>query len=264
MAEAAVANGVHYVDMTGEPQYVLRLIHELDKRARDRGVAIIPGVAAMCVTGDLAAADAVARLGEPVASVIVGYRLPVLRPSPGTVSSYAHIFADGALEVRDGALLRAGPGDRIATFPSGTGFTTPGVDPVAISRWCDANEVGLYMLAPAAGVTRYAARGLSRMARLRSVRRGWEYLGRRVPAHPGDSGTERWYAEAVATGPCGWAATRVRAHSAYPFTSKAAALAAAAVTGGIPVAGVCGPSQVLNQEAATALGLTFEELDPAA
>jgi hypothetical protein len=261
VAEAAVANGTHYVDVTGEPQYVLRLIQQLDGPARDRGVALVPGVAAMCVTGDLAAADAVSRVGGAVQSVVVGYRLAVLRPSPGTVSSYAHIFADGALSVREGVLVKVAPGSRVVSFQSRRGLTTPAVDPAAISRWCDAPEIGAYLLSPAAQVTPHVVRGLSRLARIPAVRSGWERLGQRLPAHPGDPSSERWFAEAVVTGPHGQTVTRAHAQGAYSFTSRAAALAAAAVTNGAGVHGVCGPSHVLDSDAATALGMRFEHLD---
>jgi len=261
VAEAAVAHGAHYVDVTGEPQYVLRLIQQLDGRARDRGVALVPGMAAMGVTGDLAAADAVSRVGGAVHSVVVGYRLAVLRPSPGTVSSYAHTFADGPLGVREGVLRKVGVGDRVVSFPSGAGFTTPAVDPASISRWCDAPEIGAYMLAPAAGAMRHVFRGVSRLAKIPAVRSGWERLGQRLPAHTGATGSEQWFAEAVATGADGQASTRAHAQGAYTFTSRAAAMAAAALTDGTRVYGVCGPSQVLDMDSAMALGLRFEHLD---
>jgi hypothetical protein len=196
-----------------------------------------------------------------VQSVAVGYRLAVLRPSPGTLSSYAHIFADGAVTVREGVLDTVAPGSRVVSFPSGGGLTTPAVDPAAISRWCNAPEIGAYMLAPAAGITRHVVRGISRLARIPAVRNGWERLGQRLPAHSGGASSERWFAEAVVTGPHGWAATRAHAQGAYLFTSRAAALAAAAVANGATVQGVCGPSQVLGSDDTTALGMRFEHLD---
>ncbi|NIP57212.1 MAG: NAD(P)H-binding protein, partial [Gemmatimonadetes bacterium] len=65
MAEACLAAGVHYLDITGEIE-VFEALAGLDGAARETGVMLLPGVGFDVVPTDCAAARVGGRLEEPV------------------------------------------------------------------------------------------------------------------------------------------------------------------------------------------------------
>src|SRR5581483_6487357 len=73
LVEAALRNGAHYVDCTGEPRYVASLIADFDGAARRAGVAVVPAAGIGLCTNAVARA-AVAQLGTPHA-LTVDYRV---------------------------------------------------------------------------------------------------------------------------------------------------------------------------------------------
>ena len=66
MAEGCLRTGCHYLDVTGEID-VFEGLHDLNERAREAGVMLLPGVGFDVVPTDCAAARVAARVPEPVA-----------------------------------------------------------------------------------------------------------------------------------------------------------------------------------------------------
>jgi len=83
VVEAAVRNGVAYLDSTGEPNFM----EEVYRRFRDSPVPVVPACGFDCIPGDLAAAVAAADLGGAVTEVGVHYELRGMLPSRGTARS---------------------------------------------------------------------------------------------------------------------------------------------------------------------------------
>src|SRR4051812_27111560 len=69
VVEAAVTAGVPYVDSTGEPDFM----SEVYERYGDAATPVVPACAFEYIPGDLAAAIAADRLGEPADEIVIGY-----------------------------------------------------------------------------------------------------------------------------------------------------------------------------------------------
>lgn len=69
VAQAALVAGTHYADVSGEPEWVLRLLNEIDASARSQSLIFVPACGAAAVLGDVAARLAVADATGPVRSV---------------------------------------------------------------------------------------------------------------------------------------------------------------------------------------------------
>ena len=89
--EAAVRNGVAYVDSTGETTFM----EDVYLRFAGAEVPVVPASAFDYVPGDLCAAVAAADLGGPVATVEVRYKLGLVLPSRGTALSGLGIVEAG-------------------------------------------------------------------------------------------------------------------------------------------------------------------------
>jgi len=83
VVEAAVRNGVAYLDSTGEPNFM----EEIYRRFRDAPVPVVPACGFDCIPGDLAAAITAADLGGAVTEVGVHFEVRGMLPSRGTVRS---------------------------------------------------------------------------------------------------------------------------------------------------------------------------------
>lgn len=102
LATAAVASGAHYLDVTAEQPVVQELFRELDRSARDAGVAVVP---AMAFYGGLADLLVTAALdGETSADAVeIAIGLDRWWPTAGTRitgarnTSIRQIIRDGAL-----------------------------------------------------------------------------------------------------------------------------------------------------------------------
>jgi hypothetical protein len=158
VAQATLDTGAHYVDVSGEPEWELRLRNDIDIRARAQSQVFVPECGAWAALGDVAARFAVADTTGPVRSVDIVYRVSGLRPSTATAASYAHFFAGRAIHVRAAQPWPRAVGSSRRGLPGCTGFDLPVCDPLVISRWLDSAEVSGYVAAPAAAVTRHLAR----------------------------------------------------------------------------------------------------------
>ena len=71
MVEACLAEGVHYLDITGEIP-VFEAVFARDAEARERDAALLPGVGFDVVPSDCLAASLVEALGSRVGSACAG------------------------------------------------------------------------------------------------------------------------------------------------------------------------------------------------
>ncbi|GAB0104092.1 saccharopine dehydrogenase NADP-binding domain-containing protein [Nocardia sp. JMUB6875] len=101
VVRAALAARRPYLDTTGEPAYLQKILTTYDEPAKQAGIAVIPGVTDDGVPGDLIAALAAARLDAPITEI----RLADLRrpgaASRGTARSMAAIVVLDQVEYRD-------------------------------------------------------------------------------------------------------------------------------------------------------------------
>jgi hypothetical protein len=133
--DAAIRAGACYVDCTGEPRWVQRIIDEFESRAIRAGVAIVPSLG-LGVATDIAAAAAADRVGGPdhVRRLHCAVKIVGMRPSSATMRSTVELVAGGAPIVESGCVRWELAGRRIHQFASGRGalFTTP--DALVLAR----------------------------------------------------------------------------------------------------------------------------------
>jgi short subunit dehydrogenase-like uncharacterized protein len=101
VVKAAVETGTHYVDTTGEQDYMQRVYEGYDDPARAAEVAVIPAVGFDYVPGDLICRLA-ARDREPLRELVVAYAVSGFAATRGTLHSGLEMARRRALEYRDG------------------------------------------------------------------------------------------------------------------------------------------------------------------
>lgn len=118
--EAALAAGVHYIDSTGEGDFIARLFREHDDAARSAGIAMAPALGFDEVPADVAAT--IATEGMTDASLVVTYATNTL-PSGGTARTLPRILAGGASFLRENRREQVGfaARERWAPFPAPLG-----------------------------------------------------------------------------------------------------------------------------------------------
>jgi short subunit dehydrogenase-like uncharacterized protein len=119
LAEACLAAGVHYLDIGNELQ-AFRALYDLDQRARQAGVAIIPGVGFGVIATNCLARYVSDAVGG-AAILEVASRAAVARAGPGVAASRSENLPFGGWIRRAGHLesLPLGSGIITITFPDG-------------------------------------------------------------------------------------------------------------------------------------------------
>lgn len=102
VVDAAVRNGAHYLDTTGEQGFIATCARELDGPARDAGVVVSPACAFEFATGDCAAA-LLAEHG--VRHLTVFYATTDASTSRGTKKSIVRILEQKGVGLEDGELV---------------------------------------------------------------------------------------------------------------------------------------------------------------
>lgn len=135
VARAAVRNGTHYLDTTGEQAFMYDLEKSLNKPAVDAGVALCPGCAFEFSTGDCAA-FLLAEQG--VRHIAVGYATTGAESSQGTKKSIVRILSEPGRSLVGGTLVERKPGYRKYTVPVGdrqlSGVWIPGGECLTVRR----------------------------------------------------------------------------------------------------------------------------------
>jgi short subunit dehydrogenase-like uncharacterized protein len=101
-AEAALAESIPYVDITGEPAWLRRVFGEFGARAAGQGVAMIPAFGYDYVPGNLAGALALERYGEAAVRLDIAYFLA------GSNERSTESFSKGTLDSLDASSRERG------------------------------------------------------------------------------------------------------------------------------------------------------------
>lgn len=118
LAEACIRCGVHYLDITGEIG-VIEAIAELDGRARDAGVTLMPATGFDVVPTDCMAAHLKSRLPDAETLELAFYGLSSL--SHGTATTIIEGLSEGGAVRRDGRIVSEPAASRLITVDFGRG-----------------------------------------------------------------------------------------------------------------------------------------------
>ncbi len=124
VAEAAIRNGVHYLDTTGEQSYMNWLLEECDEKAAKAGVALLSGCAFEYAVGDFAAEYA---LRSGAVHIGVCYAARNMGTSRGTKKSALRALSEKGLTYLHGRLVERRPAYRLFDVPFPDGETRKAV-----------------------------------------------------------------------------------------------------------------------------------------
>jgi short subunit dehydrogenase-like uncharacterized protein len=147
--DAAVRAGASYLDLTGEPRYVARLLDEYDGPARKAGVTLVPS-AGLGLCSSIAARAASAALPDNLERITIGYRPRGMVPSTGTLRSTVELVAGGAVVVEHGRARFVSPGRRVRRTEGGLGALFPLTDPLTMVTMWPTATIESYFLSRAA------------------------------------------------------------------------------------------------------------------
>lgn len=192
VVKAAAASGTHYLDVTGEQEFV-RLCGDHDREASASGAAIVPSMAFEVALADMAARLAAGRLAVAVEDLTVLYRIHRMRASHGTQKSALRVLTEPGLVVEDGRLAphHGPPATQALTFPGEsrptTGVQIPGSEVVTIPRHTPCKRVRVYMALGGPFVSWLARTFLPHGPALLASAPG-RWLRRRIEARPSGEG----------------------------------------------------------------------------
>lgn len=119
---ACVEAGTHYLDTTGEQDFIRKAFDHYGPRAARGGSAVMPAMGFDYVPGDMLAALTAGELGSAgVDRVRLGYHAP-FQPSRGTMRSGIEMIKGGDVEWRDRALRPASQAVARPDFDFGAGL----------------------------------------------------------------------------------------------------------------------------------------------
>jgi hypothetical protein len=153
LIEAALRNGIHYLDMTAEQQSVLNTYEQFTFEAKDKGIVILPAIGFYGGLADLLATAAMADW-ETAEAIDIAIALDSWKPTPGTRltgkrNTYRRlIFSNNKLE-----FLADPPPARKWEFSQPFGLQDvegiPFSEIITISKHLKVNEINSYInLAP--------------------------------------------------------------------------------------------------------------------
>lgn len=236
---AAVAAGSHYLDTTGEQDWIRRVFEVHDGALRGAGVAAAPGMAFSHAPGDVIC-HLVGRKVEPVRKLEVAYHVDGFEMSRGTVHSSLEQLNGLDVAYEGGTWVQGGrrPRRERFVFPEGIGEQRvaryPTGEVVTVPRHVECDEVAARIstvsIAPrlVAPIVPSVTPLLGRLLRTRA-KHGLERLIALLPEGPTDEarGAVRWTIAAAATGRDGRISTGVvSGPDIYGFTAISIAEAA--------------------------------------
>ena len=163
MVDACLAQGAHYLDITGEIE-VFEAIFARDAEARARGVVLLPGTGFDVVPSDCLAALLKRKL--PGATKLELAFAPSGRSSPGTLKTSIESLPRGGLVRRGGRLVRVPPAHEVRVIPFAdkkrTAMSIPWGDVASAFRSTQIPDITVFMAAKprvirAARLTRFTA-----------------------------------------------------------------------------------------------------------
>ena len=242
---AAIASGAHYLDTTGEQEFVRRVHERFGAEAAAAGVVVMPAFGFDYVPGDLAARLAASQVDGSLDELIVAYSVRGVGTSKGTRRTIAAVMAQEQVAWSGGRLVpsRFGATTRTVDFPFGrkTVVEWGGTEPITVPRHTDVRDVRSYLRAPAlaartAGLARLAAPLLRRLSQ----------LGPAGPA-PEDRAKGRFTVVAEAQGHAGSGRAVLTGSDVYGLTALLIVRGAEALLAGeVTEAGVLAPAEALD------------------
>ena len=237
---AAVATGAHYLDSSGEQEWVRRLHSELDPET-----AVLPAFGFDYVPGDLAARLAAEQVEGTLDEIVVAYSVRGVGTSRGTRRTIGHVLGQRQVAWEDKRLVRSrfGATTRTIRFPFGERAVVEwgGAEPLTVPRHSDVRNVRSYIRAPA-----FAARAGAFGRLAAPVVRLGSRLG---PDGPSESSRRksRFAVVAEARGPGGEGRAVLVGADPYGLTARLIVCGAQALmTGKVRVAGVLAPAEALD------------------
>jgi len=148
----AARRGVHYLDTTGEQDFVLKMASRYREAAESSGAAMLPAFAYEIALADWAASLAASELGKRPERIDIVYSALGADTSRGTRLSMARMTAEGGVFLDDGSHKPERVGGHVRTFsmPWGeaTGASFPSPEVYTVPRHTGADSVRVYMAAP--------------------------------------------------------------------------------------------------------------------
>ncbi len=161
--EESIANGVHYLDITGEQQFIALAVNKFRDMAERNGVTVIPACAFEYALAD-AAADLMATTIGDLQSFESTYIIEGLYTSRGTKRSVLCALESAAHQLRSGKLENLDSSD-IARFTAGDGkrhlrFPFPGGEVYLIPLHSPVQNISTYLTSQAPYIVLYASASL--------------------------------------------------------------------------------------------------------
>jgi short subunit dehydrogenase-like uncharacterized protein len=151
VVRAAIGAGCHYVDTTGEQDFIQRLFDgPADAAARGAGVTVVPAMGFDIVPGDVIA-HLTARGREPLERLTIGYSISGFGATRGTMHSGLGLMAGDDMRFEGGEWVPAGPmrRGRDLLFPGRPAPTPtvrfPGGEVITVPRHVKARQVEVVM-----------------------------------------------------------------------------------------------------------------------
>ena len=149
---AAARRGVHYLDTTGEQDFVLKMASRHRDAAESTGAAMVSAFAYEIALADWAASLATADLGKRPERIDIVYSALGADTSRGTRLSMARMTAEGGVFLEDGKHKpeRVGGDVRRFSMPWGqaTAASFPSPEVYTVPRHTGADSVRVYMAVP--------------------------------------------------------------------------------------------------------------------
>jgi short subunit dehydrogenase-like uncharacterized protein len=159
---AAIDVGAHYLDISGEQQFIRRVYENFNSPAADAGIVLLPAFGMDYVPGDFAARLAADGLEQPLDELMVGYFLDAT-PSAGTMKTAALIGGRPHVTRVADRLVESGMGmtSRTFTFPFGDRkcLEWGGAEPLTVPRHTRVRTVRSYWRLPEGGIPEQAPAG---------------------------------------------------------------------------------------------------------
>jgi short subunit dehydrogenase-like uncharacterized protein len=256
---AAISAKGTYVDSTGEPAFIRRVVEELGPAAARAGAALLPAMGYDFVPGALAAALALEEGGDSALRVDVGYYAFGAGSSGGTRRSAVGVALDEGFAFRDGAVRSARTAERVRSFQAKhrerPAVSVGGAEHLTLpASYPRLREVNVYLgwfgaLAKPLQAASLAGSVAMRLPGMRSaLRAAGERLAGEGDARPG--GISWIVGEAYDAGGRRLAEVHVAGGNPYRFTADFIAWAARrAATEGVRGTGALGPVAAFGLEA---------------
>lgn len=236
---AAIETGTHYMDTTGEQQFVKRVFDRYEGPAKQAGVAVVCAMGFDIVLGDMGAQLAAAGLGH-LDELVIAYSLDHIAASRGSMLTALQVMRGGGVVYHDGALRRAPAFSkpRAVRFEAPLGeqrcLPFPGIETVTVPRHVDAASVEVLMSVRTLAPHPLLERGMpwltptASLAMKTPIRSLLERAIGRLPEGPSEEQRNATTIEVVveARGPAGARRVVLKTNDTYAFTAASCAHAA--------------------------------------